>query len=272
MTAGKFLLALLVTSLAAFSFWSSLQNKSKDYQQNNGYKWEQYDPSYFLKYQTVQDIIDTADNQFAKKDQNTIPYFNFIAGLIRKRFYHGYSSYSLAENPLAFLSGRLIWNHLSAVVIADDILKYPMAACSQQAIVLAAIFKARGIDYRKICFPNHFAIEGFIEGEWRYFDTNMEPDIKEREPIDSIMAKNKFNVIYRHVPEKQSFKRGTAYYSKGQVNEVLAPNATLFHRVTGFISSPFKALSIMILLLIYYNWPNILKLTTSTRFTQRKTH
>jgi hypothetical protein len=50
--------------------------------------------------------------------------------------------------------GEFVWSHLSAIVLPEDILKYPMAACSQQSIIMMECFKKIGVDYRKVGFED----------------------------------------------------------------------------------------------------------------------
>src|SRR2546423_10838183 len=149
----RLLIKFIISCLCICSIITLVSKPSaEDYKKNYGHKWEQYDSSYFLKFQCVNDIIAAADKHFDVSKLNTLDYYNYVAAIIRKRFYHGYSYYKIKDNPIAFLSGMLIWNNLSAIVLPDDILKHPMAACSQQSIVLMEVFKKKGINFRKVGF------------------------------------------------------------------------------------------------------------------------
>src|SRR5688572_7547828 len=90
---------------------------------NGGHAHEEYDPSYFSRFQTIESILKDADQKFGKGNRS-LDYYNHIATILRKRFYHGFSHYSFGENALAYFSGY-VWDHLSAIVIPDDILKHP---------------------------------------------------------------------------------------------------------------------------------------------------
>lgn len=55
--------------------------------------------------------------------------------------------------------------------IPDDIMQYPMAACSQQSIVLMEFFRKKSIPYRKIGFDHYFELEGFKNTRMRNFSS-----------------------------------------------------------------------------------------------------
>lgn len=246
----KLLLHGSVLLLCIFSFICRyIPPSAEDHSRNLGHPWEEYEPAYFTKFQTVKDIIDDADKNFAVKDQNTLSYFNYIAETIRKRFYHGYSYYNLSTNPLAFLAGKIFWNNLSAIVIPDDIMKHPMAACSQQAIVLMEIFKRRNIDYRKVGFSNHYTVEGKIEGEWKYFDTNLEPNFQnKRTSLNDLMRTHRFDSVYSNIQmNAEEFHKEVANPVLGQVNKSPASKAVFFHRVCFVLQSTYF-LSLLLLL------------------------
>lgn len=198
-----FPLLLLVT----VSIYSVSIPQKEDYKTNFGYKWEQYNSDYFLKFQTVDDILKSADLQFHDRDKNTLEYFQFIDDIIRKRFYHGYSYYNWDENPIAYLAGKIFWADLSAIVIPDDILKHPMAACSQQSIVMMEALKQRNIPYRMVGFKHHYALEAFIENEWRFFDANMEAKYKgQPASVADSKSHDTFYAMYRHVDDMGNLK------------------------------------------------------------------
>jgi hypothetical protein len=107
----------------------------------------------------------------------TEKYAALLAWVISCRFYHGYSHYSLSENWIAAVAEKTIGYGLASKVDPEEIMEHPYAACSQQAIVMMAILKKKNIDYRKVGFPHHYALEAKIDNHWYYFDPNMEPDI-----------------------------------------------------------------------------------------------
>jgi hypothetical protein len=226
----------------------------EDYSKNLGHPWEEYNPAYFNKFQSIQNIINYADSCVGIQQRNTVAYYDFIAQIIRKRFYHGYSHYYFSDNPLAYLSGHFIWDHLSAIVLPEDIMKHPMAACSQQSIVLAEIFKRNNIDYRKVSFRNHFAMESFIQNQWHYFDTNMEPKLSKRESLASLLSENKLIEAYTSTGLDINYLHRVLDAPKtGETNENFAPNASFFHQACFFLTSKWFLFIVIILTF----WKNI---------------
>lgn len=237
---SKSIIAFLFLFIACCALVSRfLPKSSEDHSKNLGHPWEEFDTSYFAKYQSINDIIQASDFKFKDQKKDNLAYFNYVAEVVRKRFYHGYSYYSAADNIFAYLSGAFIWDHLSAIVIPDDIMKHPMAACSQQAIVMMEIFKRKGLDYRKVGFPGHYTVEGKIDGQWQYFDTNLEPDFKnKRESLQLLLTTNRFDSVYS-IPEKSiaDFHEAVSDPKYGKVNEDPAPVATLFHKTCFVLQS-----------------------------------
>ncbi|MDP9230488.1 MAG: hypothetical protein M3O67_07435 [Bacteroidota bacterium] len=242
----------LIIVLSTFSIISLINKPStEDYKKNHGHPWEEYDPSFFFKYQRIDDIIADADQHFKTSEKKTIRYYECIAEVIRKRFYHGYSYYSLAENPIACVAGKFSFGHLSAIVIPDDIMKHPMAACSQQAIVLMEIFKKNGVNYREVGFSHHFTTEAMIEGKWRYFDTDMEPNFQHRRAsLNELLLTKRFDKVYSYTGmDTADFHRMVENPYYGKINATPAPRVMLFHKLTFFLTSTyflFIALLVMI--------------------------
>lgn len=243
----KLLLVGIFLFLGVCSILHYRSNPSpNNYSKNRGLAWEQYDSSYFTKFQDVNSIIKAADEQ-PSLQKNSKAYYEVVAGIIRKRFYHGYSHYSFAANPLANLSGK-VWSHLSAIVVPDDILKHPMAACSQQSIVLMEIFKRQGIDYRKISFTGHFALEGKIEGKWLYFDTNIEPNFQnKRQSLHDLIQARRFDSVYSIAKmDKTTFDKVLSNPSYGEINASAAPNAIFFQRFCKLLVSQSFLLTVFL--------------------------
>ncbi len=190
--------------------------------------------------QSVADVIHFSDSlaRIGGVDTNGLRYATVLATTIRNRFYHGYSHYSLQENWLAALAGYLIREDLSAIVIPDDILKYPMAACSQQSIVMMACFKEKGVDYRKVAFKGHYTTEACIKDNWYYFDTNLEPDFSStgRESFETLNRNGQLVTIYQDRLDSAQIATELAFDSYGRVNALPAPRAELFHIATRWAS------------------------------------
>ena len=93
---------------------------------------------------------------------------------------------------MAIYLAPFIKKDLSAIVIPNDILKQPMAACSQQSIIGMEVFKRKGFKVRKVGFfydgyGGHFCFEAFFYNRWHFFDPDLEPKL-------SIMIANHFPV------------------------------------------------------------------------------
>lgn len=244
------LIRLAIITLFAISLLSFLSApKAENYAKNLGHPWEEYDSNYFKRFQTVKSIIDYADAAPEAGKKNSLQYYNLVAETLRKRFYHGYCYYNFSDNPLTYLAGRLTWSHLSAIVIPDDIMKHPMAACSQQSLVLIEIFKRNKISYRKIAFNGHFALEGFIENQWRFFDTNMEPSLSlARQSVDALETKGNIYLAYANTGLGLGYlQRVLGNPVHGSVNETLAFKARTFHQVCFLLVSKWFLLGLLIL-------------------------
>lgn len=207
---------------------------------HTGFVREQFNPVLAIKIKSVSDLLTYTDSISSFPERQSLPYAEALVQTVRERFYHGYSSYSFSDNWCAALAGNLIWNHLHAIVIPDDILKHPNAACSQQSIVLMNAFKQVGIPYRAIKFAHHYALEAQIKGKWFYFDPNLEPRFTNgRKSLDNLIASGEFYPAYQYRQSKTEIKTwmGNLYPVHGNVNEEPARNARLFHVITKFISS-----------------------------------
>lgn len=202
-----------------------------------GYKWEKFQPELQKKIYDIPSLLAYADGQ-ADTDRNTLLYFNTLTSTVRKRFYHGYSHYSLSENWIAALAGKFGWNHLSAIVDADDLLRYPMAACSQQSIIIMECCRQSGIPYRPVYYTHHYALEANIGGQWYYADANMEPVYPNgrRTSLQNLIDSGYLATMYRHVLTPQQVKEMLGPPRYGAVNMPVAANARMFHAITKFLS------------------------------------
>lgn len=199
-----------------------------------------FDPVLTKRIQDMDDLENFVDSTVTARGIifESEEYADLLSSIVRLRFFHSYSHYSLRENWLAAVAGRFFWYDLSAIVIPDDILQYPMAACSQQSIVLMEFFKRKRLPFRKIGFDGHFAVEGNMNGLWLYFDTNLKPEFPDgkRTSLSYLLKDDNLKELYMNVlrPEQIPTALGHPYY--GKINELPAPQASLFHHATGFLS------------------------------------
>lgn len=203
-------------------------------------KWvtvkESFDPSLFQKVQSVDDLIGYV-NENCQSDPHSLQYVNFLDSTIRRRFFHSYSHYSFDDNWIAALSGQMVWDHLSAVVVPDDILKFPQAACSQQSIVFMEACKKLGLDFRRVGFDHHYALEVKVDGSWYFFDPNQELTSAGRTSLNNLISQQELYSRYKHRFDRNTFDYVFAHPTYGPVNEKPAPNAALFHQFSSIVGS-----------------------------------
>ena len=172
-------------------------------------------------------------------------YVLLVDSLMKQRFYHGYSHYSLRNNYFAYIIGCFFWDDLSAIVIPNDILKYNHAACSQQAIVFQELLKKKNYTVRKVGFKNsisgHFCSEVKYNKRNHFFDTNFEADWNSIDTVPSIANlvtnKNLLKGVYSHLSNDQLkvFTENKPIYGKWNVYP--AKNARIFHIGTKILSN-----------------------------------
>ena len=226
------LIAYALFILLAIGCWLYWPEK-QDIHKKGGHAWENYDPSLFYKLQNTDALIHFVDDSIGKENRQTLDYIRLLSRTISYRFYHGYSTYSFHQNWLSYLAGNFVWDHLNAVVLPDDLLKYPNAACSQVSIVLATALKKIGVPYRKVGLKGHFALEANLNGKWYYFDANLEPHFpKGRKSLEELIRNNELYAGYEGHLTQQKFNDVFSAIDYGKPNVALAPNATIFHRVT----------------------------------------
>ena len=215
----------------------------------NGRK-EEFDPS-LSKLNSVNALTHYCDSlyeqQFAKTASKEFvrKYTELLSSVIRDRFYHGYSYYGLRTNYVATLFSKFTTDSYRAIVVPDDILKYPVAACSQQSIIMMEVLKKKHITSRKISFQGkksgHFCFEVYYDNDWHFFDPDMEPDAVRlnaynRPGIASLAAnKDLLLSVYRNYPSSLILDV-FSNYSYGPVNQFPAPRGIIFQRITLLLS------------------------------------
>ncbi|MBL7711440.1 MAG: transglutaminase domain-containing protein [Chitinophagaceae bacterium] len=156
--------------------------------------------------------------------------------LLKKRFVHAYSVYSLRENWIAVLAGKLVWRNLSAKVIPDDILKGNAAACSQVSIVFMALCRKFDIPVRKVGLKGHYTTEAFVNNRWYFFDLDIKPDfglVDERKSLDHILRDKEQYKLYKNTMlDSTDIDRVFSVVDYGLPNSNPAPRAAFFHLVT----------------------------------------
>ena len=203
-------------------------------------KKELFDAAMAKKIRSMNDLEKYIDSLQAANGIKfeSVQYANLVSDVVRNRFYHCYSYYSLKENWIAALCGKFIWQDLSAIVIPDDILKYSMGGCSQQCIVLMEFFRRKRIDFKKVSYDHHFAMEAKLNDSWIYFDPDMEPPYTDgtRYGLNYLLRSNHLEELYKNIISENTIKIMLGHPHEGKINEYPAPKAKFFHVITHFLS------------------------------------
>lgn len=186
--------------------------------------------------------IDSSYTSIYSTNFDTSLYVQAVSSFAKDRFYHGVSNYSLAENWIAYLSGKLLWSHMSAIVDPDDILKHPEGLCSQQTIVFMELLKLKKINVRSIGLgykegPGHFLCEVYYNGSWRLHDVTMEPQWRKvankHQSMEYYLShKDSLYIVYESRLKKPIIDKITEKVSYGCVNDFPAKNMLIFHKLT----------------------------------------
>ena len=209
-------------------------------EQNPKYnKIEFFDPS-LSKINSVQKLMNYSDSISNKTcKRNSLQYALVISDVLQNRFYHGFSVYSLRQNWIAAVTQYLFGHYVANPVLPEDILKYPYAGCSQQAIVLTEVMKRNQVPYRSLGFPHHYATELEFNNSWYFFDTNMEP-------VMNAEDRNLKNWNHNSDSLKKFYHKNFAAINwglgeglkadVGKIDAAPAPRASLFQIITMYLS------------------------------------
>lgn len=256
----KLLFALQFILFLAFNFFlliagyqlvqssSPLYASSKDDPEFS--RMEDYNPS-LTRLNTVNKLSAYCDSLYQEKAVDGTPvkfeeaFPELVSSVVRNRFYHGYSLYNSSTNFMAVALSGISIKGLKAIVIPDDILKYPFAACSQQSIVFMEVLQRKGFPTRKVGFNGkkygHFCFEVYYNGGWHFFDPDMEPSVAVltayNRPGIAFLAHHRdiLEKAYSQYPVDEVNDIFPNYYY-GPANTFVAPNAILFQRATKFLS------------------------------------
>ena len=237
--------AIIIPNLFGYPPAAASSNFSTEHIQDD------FDPALFQKLRTVDALVEYINSTY-KGEKNSTDFLHYIANVITLRFYHGYSYYSHNDNWIAALSGFVVWNDLSAIVLPDDILKHPHAACSQQSIVLMECAKRFGMDFRKILFDHHFAVEIKTENKWNYIDVDQEVICMDKS-LDELIKEGNFLSLYKTKIPGNEAATILANPKYGEINSEGAPRAEKFQQFAGWLSSYFFVVVFFLQLLMYFH-------------------
>lgn len=232
---------------------------------------EEFDPS-LARLNSIDKLSDYCDSLYlVQYPQNTSTnidelYPEIATAVIRKRFYHGYSLYGFNSNYMAMAMAQVTIPGLSAIVIPNDILKYPYAACSQQSIVLMELLQSKGYKTRSVGFNSkitgHFTFETYYQDSWHYNDPNKEPDaaVLKAYKNPSIAFLNAHpDVLLRayHMYPKDYVMTVFTNYSYGSVNTFPAPKAIFFQKAAKFLSYTVWIFFLLAFVLVRRKYKNL---------------
>lgn len=170
----------------------------------------------------------------------SLAYVEMLENTVSHRFYHGFSHKSLQRDWITAVTDRIAGTDFSCLVLPEEIMQYPEAACSQQAIVMMEVLKRKNINYREIGFPHHFAMEAAINGGWYFLDANMEPDIKGQDRLHQNWYGHADSLKKYYNPSIHpdlSYGFGTGLMAEvNKTNEEQAPNLKKLQAATGVLS------------------------------------
>lgn len=202
---------------------------------------EQYNPQ-LARLNSV-DKVEAYTDSLAQSKQiptHSFEYLQLLETVIKERFYQGFSHFTLSENWIAAVGGNLLDEGLACKVNPSDILQHGNAACSQQSLVMMAILRRKTIDYRKIGFPHHYALEARCGIDWFFLDADMEPVLScternarywqyHNDELKRFYDENRFTDL--------DYKFGVGLQAeRGILNEVPARKVAAFHLFTAFLS------------------------------------
>ena len=245
---GLFNFTLFATFLQLFGNSNPLTKLDKKIPVHN--RQEEYEPS-MARLNSIDKLVTYCDSIYLvsvstnNQEENKRDYADIVSSVVRKRFFHGYSYYGFSSNYMALLMSKAMVPGLGAIVIPNDIMKYPYAACSQQAIVMMEVMRTKGFETRKVSFQGnisgHFCFEVFFDGGWHFYDTNMEPDVQvlnsyERPGIAFLVSHPEILVkAYSRYPQSEILDIFPTY-TYGAINKFPAPRALIFQKLTRVLS------------------------------------
>ncbi|MEQ1732968.1 MAG: hypothetical protein ABL940_04810 [Bacteroidia bacterium] len=200
---------------------------------------------------------------------------NAIDDLLRTRFFHSYSTYTYKENWIATVLGNYVWQDFKYVVIPQHIIKYPMAACSQQGLLFQYLLKKYHVKFATVQFNNtdgksgHYAVNAYYQGSWHYFDSNMEPKkIKGNPSMQILLHDSLLTKIYSLENKKwlESKIKGNLIHRVNE-NKEGASNMILFHNFSSFMSNWLWLLLGLLYIILNSKTYSVIKTTLLNKLT-----
>lgn len=206
---------------------------------------EAYDPS-LLRLQSLDDFDKEVRLHLKHDLSDTSKIVNTIDDILRNRFYHSYSEYSMRDNWIAYLCSKTLFWGIKHPVIPDDIMKYPMAACSQQGLVFQSMLERYKIRYATINMANttesvggHYAVSAFYNAGWHFFDSNVEPKkVKGNPSVEKLIQDNALVSLYpTRYQEWLEQKVAQNLITQSDINHKRGDRMYAFQYVTNILSA-----------------------------------
>jgi len=147
---------------------------------------EEYSPEIAI-ISSMKEFKNKIRTEIKKKDLSGIEIPILIDDYVRMKFKHGYSTVDWHDNWfLSFLNMLFPQYYFNSLMKPNNIIRKEYGICNQQAIVFQDVVKDYGFDYGSLRFSipkfSHFTSAVKVEGEWYFFDPNMEPQYNRRDP------------------------------------------------------------------------------------------
>lgn len=192
---------------------------------------------------------------------DTALYVQTASDFVKNRFYHGLANYSIMDNWIAYLAGKLLWPHFSAIVNPDDLLKHSEGLCSQQTIVFLDILRIKGVPFRTVGLgykegPGHFLSEVRYNGSWHLHDVTIEPKwekvVNHHKSLNYYLQNtDSLFLAYEGRIDATVFNRIMSKVEYGKVNVLPARKMSLFHQATFVL---IYVLPCLFLVLFFLSW------------------
>ncbi len=242
-----FILLSIAFQILLFELYGRYKTPEIEFQFKEGSEW--FDPS-LMRLNSMDKLESYCDSVFGKpiiSTADSAKYANLVGFVLRYRFYHGYSYYKLGQNFIGWALAPFVHKNMSAIVIPNDILKHPNAACSQQSIIGMELFRKKGFTVRKVGFfdpiviKGHFCFEVFYGNKWHFFDPDKEPVLRllvdlNRPSIKELTSNKKLMDSIYYKEDSIARSGYLTKFSYGPVNKFPAPNAIIYQYVTMFLS------------------------------------
>ncbi|MES2761309.1 MAG: hypothetical protein V4677_03840 [Bacteroidota bacterium] len=212
---------------------------------------------------SIEKVVHYTDSMYSAlrlEEFDTSRYVRIVSGTVKRRFYHGISNYSLSDNWIIHILGKMCWSHLSAIVNPDDILEYPEGLCSQQNIVFMEVLKKKGITTRAVGLgtiegPGHFLSEVLYDNKWHLYDVDVEPNWKatafNHESLEILLAnKQELYKIYEGRLTPAIIDKIILSVNYGVPNKFPATKMLIFQKMTNVLT--YVLPSFFLLLFIWY--------------------